>query len=216
MIPLSRKWQDEITKAILFYREKLNPWVVSVEARYNLFPAEVLNEIRAFVNHVSRCYADGLPDEKIERNIERAHNHLYRAVFDCMKHLIISFVDEMRDFEAETKDIDLWEISDGEFYVEYKRLKKEARKKTEIAKKIEKNDINPNYKEDGFQAFQEAFNVHAEIGELLADNNENIRVVKKRTINRNRRQRFSQVGWNVFWAFLSAILGVLLGYLLFK
>jgi len=165
---------QKIKRLYHIYSSEFKPWLAAVETKYQKFPAEILNEIRSFTDHISRCYANGISNKKIKRNLERAENHLNRAIFDCVKTLVLSYFDDVENFEHTTKNIDLSLIQNGEFYVEYRRLKQVAEEYVTRAKETEKDDTIIDYKDISFENFQNGFNEYKSLVELINKNLDNV------------------------------------------
>lgn len=138
-------YQEQLKELYNKYSEEFKPWLAAVEATYEELPAAVLNEIRAFVDHISRCYLDTVPDVIIDRNIDRAASHLDRAIFDCIKYLVVWYFDNVSNFERNTKNIDLSIIDNGKFCVQYRDLKQDAETYVRGAKEVEKKDRDQSY-----------------------------------------------------------------------
>jgi len=164
------QYSQEIKGLYHTYYNEFKFWLAAVETRYQELPAEILNELRAFTDHISRCYLNGISNKKIKENLERAENHLNRACFDCVKTLVISYFDEINNFEDTTKNFDLSLVQNGEFYVEYRHLKQAAEEKFRLAKKTEKDDRIIDYKDVSFENFQNAFNKYNSLVELINKN----------------------------------------------
>ena len=103
--------------------------------------------------------------ESIDKEITRAESHLYRIIFDCFKFLNVHYKDNLVKFEKQTKNIDLTCISDGEFYLEYKRLSNMAYQSAKEAKESEGLD-----KSASLDSFDKAYNAYVKL-ESHIDNN---------------------------------------------
>lgn len=196
---------QEIKGIYKYYREEFKAWLAAVEARRQSFPPEILNEIRMAFDHIARCFADGLPEDKIKRNIERANNHISRAIFDCVKNLILSYNDEIEDFERATKRIDLSLIAGGRFFVEYRELKQKATESVRHAKEIEKNDTVESYKQDSFNLFTQSLSFYKDLSDLISKYIHEVNWAKFKTAKGN----LVKVIWFLAGAFISAILSSL-------
>lgn len=189
------------------YSEELKPWLAAVEAKYHKFPAPLLNELRAFIDHVSRCYLNDASDASIEKNIDRASGHLERSIFDCIKHLVLWYHDEYTDFASRTKNIDLSVIDNGAFYVKVRTLSSRAEGFVRNAKILEKKEHDESYK-----IFQDAFNAYFELSELINTNLPNIDWARKRG-NLKKTARF--VLW-VLSVVVSSVISFYVGQYLTK
>jgi hypothetical protein len=167
---------EELIKALYRkYSEEFKPWLAAVESKYQEFPATLLNEIRAYVDHISRCYVNGSPDAQIEKNIDRASGHLDRGIYDCIKYLVVWYFEDTNKFEAQTKNVDLTIIENGAFYVNYRSLRKEAESLVRKAKVIEKINHDESYR-----LFQDGFNTYCQLSEMIYANLPNINWARKR------------------------------------
>ena len=119
------------------YSNTLKPLLAEVESTLQELPIVLLNEIRMFNDHISRCYRIGVTNDFISDNLEKAKSHLKRAVFDCFKHLNIYYHDLALKFEHDCKNIDLTTIGNGEFYINYKKIRQAAINPDREAKSFE-------------------------------------------------------------------------------
>ena len=86
----------------------------------------IFNEIRAFNDHISRCYMK--PDNKdwIDTQIRKSESHIERIILDCYKFLNVSLYDKViKDFDRRYKGVDLSCIDNGDFIIRHKKLSKE-------------------------------------------------------------------------------------------
>ena len=107
--------------------------------------------------------------------LNRAASHIKRIVFDCFKYLNVSLHDYVVRFENQTNNIDLTTIDNGEFILEYRRLRNEAVTAVRAAKKIESQD-----RESAFLEFQNAFTAYSQLEELIETNTSKISWAKVR------------------------------------
>lgn len=82
---LSQSNLNAIADLYGIYNNTVKPLVANIEAYYQQFPLPILNEIRAFTDHIGRCFYLHDPD-KIDENIKKARSHVKRIVFDCFKY----------------------------------------------------------------------------------------------------------------------------------
>lgn len=192
--------EEQLKQIYNKYSKEFKPWLAAVEAKYEEFPAAILNEIRAYVDHISRCYMDSVPDQIIERNIDRAASHLDRAIFDCIKFLVVWFYEDVRNFENTTKNIDLSLIDSGKFYVAFRKLRGEAEDFVKRAKENEKIDRDLSY-----GIFQDAFNAYAQLSNLISDNLPHVDWAKRK---RNKLRLLKVIAW-----FLTAVVSGIVSHL---
>jgi len=201
------QYNQKIIDLYHIYSKEFKPWLATVETKYQEFPAEILNELRAFTDHISRCYADGISDEGIERNIERAENHLSRATFDCVKTLVLAYFDDVANFEDTTKDVDLSLVQNGVFYVKYRQLKQKAEENVRRGKEVEKDDTIEDYRDVSFEHFQNAFNTYKLLGEHI---NKNLVHVDWARRKKNKKKAMLFFAW-IGSAIISGIISVIFG-----
>ena len=101
------------------YNEVLKPLLALVEVAYEKHPSSILNEIRAFNDHIARCYRTNIDKAFIEDNLKRASGHLKRSILDCLKYLNVWYHDKFVDFDRKHRGVDLTTISNGEFLSQY-------------------------------------------------------------------------------------------------
>ena len=67
------------------YNNVIKPLIAEIEVRYEQFPIVIFNEIRAFNDHIARCYIR--PDDNVWTNsqIRKAQSHIERMILDCYK-----------------------------------------------------------------------------------------------------------------------------------
>lgn len=157
------------------YNEVLKPLLATVEAVYECHPPEILNEIRAFNDHIARCYRLETSEEEIKSNLDKAKNHLKRAMYDCFKHLNVYYFDKVKGFDRTFRDVDLTVVNNGNFYSKYIIYKKEAVKTVREAKVLETFDF-----EQSFDKYQEAYEAYAKLMNYIEENIEGITWAKKR------------------------------------
>ena len=146
------KHQERIYLLYTRYTETFKPILATVEAVLEEMPAAILNEIRSFTDHISRCYWPSSQDVDIESNLQQAERHLTRAERDCFKHLLV-YHDECKHFARDFRRVDLTLIADGEFYIKYKQMWKEAVNTTKLAKLKETSQTD-----EACELYENAFN----------------------------------------------------------
>jgi hypothetical protein len=158
--------QNKLSPLYKTYREVIKPLVAEIEVLYEEQPSQIYNEIRAFNDHVSRCYISDITSEKIEVQLSKANGHLERAVLDCYKFLNVKCHDKtIKKFERSTKRVDLTTVSNGEFYIKYKEFRKQIIQNLKEAKRLEGQD---KYQSVNF--YQQAHNTYFELEELIDQN----------------------------------------------
>lgn len=167
--------QKEIAECYRQYCGVIKPLIAQIEAQTERFPLPLFNEIRAFNDHIARCYYDNPSDEKIKEQVLRAKRHITRITLDCFKSLNVIAYSQIEAFEKQTRNIDLTVLDNGLFYPEYSRRKVEAAKIVRNAKMQE--SFNTYY---ALTKYQEAFNIYSKIVESINEINEKVRWAKTR------------------------------------
>lgn len=160
------------TEFEILYLSYLNikPLIAEIEVRYEKFPTPILNEIRAFNDHIAQCYLEDMSSDKIEHEIKRAGGHIERVALDCYKFLNVEFhKNTIRRFNRRTKGIDLHAINNGEFVKEYYSQKKLIEVNLKEAKLQESNN-----KEKALKLYELVYNTYSSLETLLIDNDKQI------------------------------------------
>ncbi|MFA6865714.1 MAG: hypothetical protein WCS04_07955, partial [Sphaerochaetaceae bacterium] len=162
------------------YNDVIKPLIAVYEAREQQFPTPIFNEIRAFNDHVSRCYLEDSNPDFINKQLKRAGRHISRIILDLYKYLIVSFDDTIKRFEKKTRNVDLSIISDGQFYVNFSGLRNNAINAIRTAKRLESSTSNG---EDViFAQFETGFNYYQETVELIDSNFAQINWAKTKSL----------------------------------
>lgn len=157
------------------YLYVIKPLIAEIEALYEQFPIGILNEIRAFNDHVARCFIENTSDDEIERQLNKAKSHNERILLDCYKYLNVWYHDTTNNFEKEFKNIDLTIIDNGEFFNTYNTIKKEAIDLTRYAK-MNENKLD----EISFNNYQNSYNKWSELYSFYHDNIQKLNWAKTR------------------------------------
>lgn len=181
------------------YNEVIKPLIAELEAREEASPQPIFNEIRAFNDHIARCYRDDIESDKIAEEIEKAQRHIKRITLDCFKYLNVSLYEKIHKFEKQTKNIDLTVINNGLFYPKYRRLMKLTVQTVRQAKKEETVDTNR-----ALEVYQEGYNLYCALEELIDDN---LEVVKWARIKFSFKRTLSVIGW-LLTAIISGLLSI--------
>ena len=87
----------ELKDIISAYQDPILPMLNDIKRRNkNRIPDNCLNEIRAIVDHVARCYRTD-DDERIKVEMGKAEGHMQRLAFDCFKQLNIFLHDGLEN-----------------------------------------------------------------------------------------------------------------------
>jgi len=175
MTILDPEFQKELQFLYHTYNQTIKPLIASIEARYEIFPLPVINEIRAFNDHVAQCYREDTTSNLIKDELDKASGHLKRLVFDCFKYLNVSLHDSIVRFENQTKRIDLTTIDNGEFILKYRQLRQDSTKAVRKGKEIESFN-----KQVAFEEYEKAFDCYMQLEELIEINASKISWAKAR------------------------------------
>jgi len=147
------------------YNSVIKPLIIQIESLYESFPLQIHNELRSFNDHVARCF---LTDSAINIDDEliKAKGHIKRTIFDAFKVLNIYHHDNLIKFEKQTKNVDLLQVQDGEFYVKYNKLRKACVLLVREAKNFE----NISDSNNAFLKYDLAFQSYTELTNLIDDN----------------------------------------------
>lgn len=164
---VSKDSEQKMEELYSTYNSVIKPLVAEVEVRKAEFPIELLNELRAFLDHIARCYMENVTERQVAEQLKKAESHLIRISMDAYKHLIICLHDELAAFQKKTKKIDLTTINNGYFSRDYERMYKEAKKKLKMAKMQENQYISYEQK---IKYYEEAYNAYGSLIELIEEN----------------------------------------------
>lgn len=167
----------------------IKPLIAQIEASSEKMPLPLLNEIRAFNDHVARCYYGNPSEEYIEEQVDKAVRHIVRMTLDCFKCLNVIQYQKIETFESHTRNVDLTVIDNGLFYPEYSRLKVEAERKVKDAKIAEASNLD-----EALNLFQESYNLYSRITELIDSVREKTKWAKVRFTT---RRWLTIIGWIV-------------------
>ena len=153
------------------YNQTIKVLIADIETKYQRFPDSIFNEIRAFNDHIARCYIKDYPDEKIEKELEKAEGHIIRITLDCYKYLDAWLYDYFKEFKA---DFDISLIDNGEFAPRYYNEQAKGARKIREAKQNE--SLN---KQIALDKYQEAYNIYSDLYENIENNLPKIQWAKK-------------------------------------
>ena len=156
-----------------------------------------LNEMRAMLDHISRCYGADVTDEVCLEQINRASNHLKRLLYDCFKQLNIVFFDTFAELEKQEFGYHWLVLDGGNFWKEYVSLRKK------IVEYI-KNAKIEEYKnsENALKLYQEAYVLQSEVYSLIENNKDKLQLSKLKKIC----NRFNSMKWWLWTTILTAVL----------
>ena len=85
-------FEEKSTELFSQYNQVIKPLIAEIEARSEKMPQPLFNEIRAFTDHIARCYFPDISDERMLDELEKANRHIVRITLDCFKCLnVLSF-----------------------------------------------------------------------------------------------------------------------------
>ncbi len=189
-----------IAEAYIQYCDVIKPLIARIEAQSEKIPLPLFNEIRAFNDHIARCYYQNPSDHYIEEQIDKAHRHIVRMTLDCFKCLIVIMFQQIEQFEKRTKNIDLTVIDNGVFYPVYSRQKVEAAQAVNNAKLAEASNIDLALTE-----FERACNIYTEIVNSIEKINESVKWAKVRF---STKRILTAIAW-ILSVIISAIVSAL-------
>lgn len=126
MTPFTEAQQSRLSTFYDQYNTVIKPLMSAIEARYESLPTPIHNELRAFNDHIARCYRANMTPDSINKELNKAEGHIKRTILDCFKFLNVKLSDYVKNFEREVERVDISTISNGEFYITYKKLKQAA------------------------------------------------------------------------------------------
>jgi len=148
-------FHKKLSELYTCYNTVIKPLIADIESKQQEFPDSLFNEIRAFNDHIARCYMSDFTDDMILSEINRAESHIIRITLDCYKYLAVWFDDYFKHFKV---DFDISLIDNGEFAPYFYTIQLKGRKLSKEAKSNESYD-----KQLSYEKYQEAYNVYSEL-----------------------------------------------------
>ncbi|MCM1254506.1 MAG: hypothetical protein NC221_00085 [Duncaniella sp.] len=192
--------QEAISDCYVQYCAVIKPLIARIEALSEKIPLSIFNEIRAFNDHIARCYYNSPTEKYIEEQIDKANRHIVRISLDCFKCLNVILFSKIEDFERHTKNVDLTVIDNGLFFQKYSRQKFEAAQLVNEAKIAESVDSD-----NALELYQAACNIYSQI---VVDINKTSDNVKWAKIRFTTRRFLTILGW-IISIVVSAILSAI-------
>lgn len=153
------------------YNNVIKPLVAEIEVRFESFPISIFNEIRAFNDHVSRCYLKPDDEKWINDQVLKAERHIERIILDCYKFLNVSLYDSViKNFDKEYKGVDLSNINNGDFLILHKKIAREIIVRLKEAKSKEILED----KSESIAIYEEVHNKYTELENLIEQNRRNL------------------------------------------
>ena len=195
---MDTQFVNQITLLYRTYNEVIKPLIAEIEVRYEKFPIPVFNEIRAFNDHIARCYRKNINNMEIENELEKAKGHIERIILDCYKFLNVALHKIVIErFDKRTKGVDLGAVNNGTFFTVYSEAKKFINTHLKEAKLLEVQDKDKSVKE-----YELVYNKFSELETFLDDNERYICWARARYYS---NKVLKLIGW-VLAAILSGII----------
>lgn len=198
---LDAAFQEKVATLYASYNEVIRPLISEIEARQESFPTPLFNEIRAFNDHIARCYLQKISKEKIVAELNKAEGHITRITLDCFKYLDVFLYEKILSFDKRTRNIDLTVLDNGQFFPVFSKLKKDTVISVRKAKQMESLDV---YK--SLDLYQLAYNQYCELEDKIDQKTAEINWLKVRF----SVHRFLKLLLWVFAAMLSGMLSLFL------
>lgn len=189
-----------ITACYVQYCEVIKPLIAQIEAYSEKFPLPLFNEIRAFNDHIARCYYRNPSDSFIDEQIDKASRHILRITLDCFKCLIVIMFEQIERFEQQTRNVDLTVIDNGTFYPEYARLKTDGAATVRRAKTLESYEI-----ENALREYEKAYDIYDRIIKNINTVKESVRWARVRFTTRRILTLLAWVASVIISAIISAL-----------
>ena len=180
---------EKVKECYVAYCEVIKPLIAQIEAYSEKLPLPLFNEIRAFNDHIARCYYNNPSCEYIDEQITKAQRHITRITLDCFKCLNVILYQRIELFDRQTRNVDLTVIDNGTFFPEYSRKRIEAATQVKEAKIKEAIDVVA-----ALNKYQDAFNNYADIVESIDRISE---TVKWARIKFTTKRWLTVIGWTV-------------------
>jgi len=186
---MNRESFNEIARCYVSYCSVIKPLIAQIEARSEKLPLQLFNEIRAFNDHIARCFYNSPSGSYITEQTDKAQRHITRLTLDCFKCLNVILFQQIELFDRQTRNIDLTVIDNGQFYPGYSHKRIQAARLVEKAKMKEHIDIV-----ESLNLYQEAFNLYDALVDDINAISEKVKWAKARFYI---RKTAAIVGWAV-------------------
>lgn len=162
--------KERLETLIRDYREQIKPLMDDMNVRLGgVYPENCLNEIRAMLDHVSRCYrAETIKIKSEEKEkicneeLSKAEGHLRRLMYDCFKQLNILLFDAIHQKERQTYSSHWLYIKGGQFWSTYTNNLQIAMASVVEAKKNESYDPDM-----ALECYDRAYNAYCAVEQML-------------------------------------------------
>ena len=181
------------------YNNIIKPLVAEIEVRFEEVPTSIFNEIRAFNDHISRCFLKPEDKEWINVQLNKANGHIERIILDCYKFLNVALYDKViKEFDKSYKGVDLSTINNGEFLISKRNLTKNIILKLKKAKSMEVCED----KNLSIAIYEQVHNLYTELEDLIDENSRNLFWAKGKFY-------YSKLSGFVLWLFAAIISGLI-------
>lgn len=147
------------------YHNTLLPLMQNYEVILGEHPIEILNEIHSIFSHFSRCYSPNASATEIDENIQKAQNHMKRAILDGFKYMCYAYQIKIDEFKKEYSRVFAL-IDNGTFIDEFYEKLDLAQKSFLKAKQAETSskDVSVSY-----PLYEMAYNAYDDIYHFALD-----------------------------------------------
>lgn len=125
----NEKITDKVEEISNLYINVLKPLIILIEVNETIYPVEILNEIRGYADHISKCFYKNMPDEQKVDNINKAYLHIVNGVIDCYKILIIYNLELLDKLNKDYPTVNFHDVDNGEFYIKYNKIEHDVKEK---------------------------------------------------------------------------------------
>ena len=207
MVPMTN--EERLTDLLAEYRSVAKPLMEELFMRMGEYPVNCQNEIRAFNDHIARCYREGASQPDICKELDKASGHIQRLVYDCLKQLNVLMYEDIERIESSTYSYKWLFIDKGRFWKQYVTHKQAAVICEVEAKKQE--SLNPSLSVD---KYQEAYLHYVEIDKMF-----NVFAVELKDSRWHKVLSTWMKGWQWLWvtvlvAVITAVLRFVVSYYL--
>lgn len=203
---MTADFERQILEIYTQYHDTVKNMVITLETEDGEYPVEILNEIRAIMNHLAKCYIadNNRPnnfEKTIEKNIARAQGHLRRAIYDCYKYGCISVEDYYTEFHLRMKHVDLGVVDNGDFVIRISKKYREAKRALKAAKREEQGALDSSLSDAAYNLYEEAYMAYNDLRDDIEG-----------TLEKIERARHKQVlSWWINVGFgIAGVIGVIL------
>lgn len=204
-------YKERLEALISGYREQAKPLMDDMYVRLGFYPENCLNEIRAMLDHVSRCYRvenSHIPSSKKEtiynEELSKAEGHLRRLLYDIFKQLNILLYDAIHQKENTTYSSRWLYIDGGKFWLTYTSKLQEAMESVVEAKKNESYDPDKAMK-----YYDKSYNAYCAAEQLLVNHRKELMLSQFLKYLEIVNNWFVWLSVTIVLSFLSALISII-------